>query len=354
VHALQNTLAHHRLSQSKTSLDDTEYSQRFDRLQGFIKELAYNIRKDWKSIPAWLHGSVNKEAIETGKQEMTAVGRAFITRWLMEEVFDKHFHPDLDTNLSQQLRHVQNNIRRFAPPAQSKEDEDQLAAKITAWRLATLEGLQDILRSNQAAENRRKLITLLQKSLIADMQKHLIEPPPPELDGGVHMIIELVIERIAVHIPQESRDVIVEYYPPGHTIVNDSMKIETTCPALTNPMVGDAAGDAAERASLKSMASDLGKDGASVSSVDDSKDPDKARNRAGGLLTGVFGGGKKPTPQQVQGRQGGGSQVSLNQPPGSSAGKEEQLPSRVRMAACMGVRIRGRQGVLYKAPVFAV
>ena len=90
VKQLQNSLAHQRLSQSRTSLDDSEYTTRFNRLDGLIAQLAFSIRKNWKSIPSWLLSSVNKDAVATGKQEMTAAGRAFISCWLVEEVFDAH------------------------------------------------------------------------------------------------------------------------------------------------------------------------------------------------------------------------------------------------------------------------
>src|SRR4051812_10803302 len=82
VHQLQNTLANQRLSTSRTSLDDSEYSTRFSRLDGLISQLAFSIRKSWTSIPEWLHRAVNRDAMATGKQEMTAVGRAFISWWL--------------------------------------------------------------------------------------------------------------------------------------------------------------------------------------------------------------------------------------------------------------------------------
>jgi hypothetical protein len=45
VEQLQNTLANQRLSQSRTSLDDSEYLTRFQRLDGAIKEVAFSIRK---------------------------------------------------------------------------------------------------------------------------------------------------------------------------------------------------------------------------------------------------------------------------------------------------------------------
>jgi hypothetical protein len=66
--------------------------------------LSFSIRKDWKVIPEFLHKVVNKTAVETGKQEMTAVGRAFISCWLVENIFEKYFHPDLEPGFSTQLQ----------------------------------------------------------------------------------------------------------------------------------------------------------------------------------------------------------------------------------------------------------
>ena len=74
VTQLQNAVAHQRLSQSRTSLDDGEYVSRMTRLDGLIAQLAFGFRKEWKTIPSWMQASVNKEAVITGKQEMTAVG----------------------------------------------------------------------------------------------------------------------------------------------------------------------------------------------------------------------------------------------------------------------------------------
>ncbi len=93
VEQLQNAIANQRMSQSRTSLDDSEYMTRFNRLNGAITNLAFNIRKDWVTLPAWLDRYVSAEALKTGKQEMTAVGRAVISRWIVEEIFHHCFHP---------------------------------------------------------------------------------------------------------------------------------------------------------------------------------------------------------------------------------------------------------------------
>lgn len=353
VKQLQNSLAHQRLSQSRTSLDDSEYTTRFNRLDGLIAQLAFSIRKSWRSMPSWLVQSVNKDAVATGKQEMTAAGRAFISCWLVEEVFDKYFHPDLDITTSTLLKTIQHNIRRFAPPSQSAEEEDYLISKVVNWRLSTLEGLQDQLRSPACPQNRTNLTQSLQDQLINALAVHLQDPPPSDLEGGVHMIIELVVG-IAIHLPMESRDVVIEYFMPGQPVVPEQMKMESGIP----PLGVSIADDSAERQSLKSVGSDLtdtadgnnhggGGDG-------DGNGQQSVKSKRGMLSAFSSGKGGKGG-HAAQGKQSaaGGSSGSLGRPE-SAQGKEDQGgPPRVRMAAGIGVSVRGRM-VLVKAPVFGV
>lgn len=356
VHQLQNTLANQRLSLSRTSWDDSEYATRFNRLDGLIAQLSFSIRKDWKSIPPWLHPVVNKNAVEIGKQEMTAVGRAFISRWLAENIFEKYFHPDLEPGFSTQLQIIQLNIRKFAPPCHSTEDEDSLAAKVINWRLATLEGLADQLKAPQAEANRQKLTETLNEKLIASLQMFLNDPAPADLTGGVPMIVELAVS-IAQHLPLESREVHIEYFPPGHGIVSEHMKMESGIPPLTSPI---AELDEADRVSLRSVASKMD-DNASVGDQDlqsqQSSLPAKEDKKRG--FFGGLGASKKPTtaPASLGKRESplgqGGSQQSLTGPPGSSSGqKDEAPPPRVRLAVGVAVQIRGKS-VLIKAPVYS-
>jgi hypothetical protein len=358
VHALQNTIANQRLSVSRTSWDDSEYATRFTRLDGLIAQLSFAIRKDWKQIPDWLHTVVNKNAVETGKQEMTAVGRAFITSWLVENIYEKYFHPDLEPGLSIQLKSIQHNIRKFAPLCHTTEDEDALVAKIVNWRLATLEGLAEQLRSQQSHTYRENLIEELNKGLIEALQKHMNDPAPPDLNGGVPMIVELAIN-VAQHLPLESREVHIEYFPPGHGLVSDFMKIETGIPALTDPIL-----DIDDAASMRSVASKAD-DSASIAEQDQqaqqqqaSQAPKEVQDKKRGMF-GFGGGSKKPAqvPASLGKRESSldqGSQQSLNpQPPGSSHGRrEESPPPRVRMAVGVAVQIRGKS-ILMKAPVYS-
>jgi hypothetical protein len=353
VHQLQNTLANQRLSLSRTSWDDSEYGTRFNRLDGLIAQLSFSIRKEWKTIPKFLHPVVNKTAVETGKQEMTAVGRAFISHWLVENIFEKYFHPDLEPGFSTQLQSIAMNIRRFSPPCHSPEDEDSLAAKVINWRLATLEGLADTLRAPQAEKYREVLIEMLNEKLIASLQSHMNDPAPPDLNGGVPMIIELAIG-IAQHLPLESREVHIEYFLPGHGIVTEFMKIESGIPALTAPILDL---DEADRASVRSVAS---RDMDNISLVEQEQNAQAPKEEKKRGVFGFGGGSKKPTtaPASLGKRESnlgaGGSQQSLSQnPPGSSSGPKDEAPTpRVRMAVGVAVQIRGKS-ILMKAPVYS-
>lgn len=387
VKQLQNSLAHQRLSQSRTSLDDTEYTARFNRLDGLIAQLAFSIRKNWKTIPPNLTGVVNKDAVATGKQEMTAAGRAFISWWLVEEVFDHYFHPDLEPALSAQLKTIQLNIRRFAPPPQTAEEEEYLISKIVNWRLSTLEGLSDQLRAPHAETHRTNLTNALKDGLIAAVATHLTDPPPPDLDGGVHMIVELVVSML-LHLPTESRDVVIDYFTPGCPVAPDHMKVEA---GGIPPLATSVADDAAEQASLRSAASSS--EPTNTSSTHDDRehrerenslhssgsaadhDPPAPREKKRSMFSALTGTGKghgknvpppqqqqqhqpPPPQQQQQQQQGKNGSGNLSRPgsaqgggPPGGAGKPEQLP-RVRLSTGIGVHIRGRM-VLVKAPVYA-
>ena len=300
-------------------------------------------------MPDWLDKSVNKDAVSIGKQEMTAAGRSFISKWLVDEVFNKYFHPDLEPSLSAQLKAIQLNIRRFAPPTQTVEEEEYLTSKVINWRLSTLEGLQDALRSPQCPGNRTQLTDMLKDQLIKTLAVHLQDPPPSDLEGGVHMIIELVVS-ILIHLPVESRDVVIEYFAPGFSIMPEHMKVESGIP----PLQVSIADDHAERASMKSAASDM-TDMTENNSNAHSEQPKKRSMLS--ALTGSAGGGSKSNKSSSSTKQhagAGGSSGSLHRPESQQGhpSKDDQ-PPRVRMAAGIGVQVRNRT-VLVKAPVFSM
>lgn len=235
VTQLQNTVAHQRMAVSRTVLDDNEYTARFNRLDGAIKELAFSIRKDWKTIPEWLHPCVNEDAVAVGTKEMTGVGRAVISRWIVEAVFNRYFHPGLERSFSERLKAIEMTLRQQQVAVFNDDDKENQVARISNWRRTTLDGLADELQSKSTAENQAQLKEYLVEKLSATLQFDLKEPAPPELAHYTQMIVENALN-IAEKIPQESRDIIVDYVVPGSPVSETIMKIDTGLPALTRPI----------------------------------------------------------------------------------------------------------------------
>ncbi|GAB0136703.1 hypothetical protein EsDP_00004996 [Epichloe bromicola] len=227
VEHLQNAIANQRMSQSRTAWDDSEYLTRFNRLSGAINNLSFNIRKDWRSLPTWVVSFASADALKTGKQEMTAVGRAIVSRWLVEEFFNRCFHPALDALLSAQLKEVEMSIRGNSYTMHSQEEFDALTTKVVNWRMATLDGLQKKLGSAEAAENRVMLTNKITTNLTAYLHQFLSTPPPPGVEGSTSMIAELAVA-IAGNLPLESRDVAIMYPLPGDTVQTNIMEVEKT------------------------------------------------------------------------------------------------------------------------------
>lgn len=327
-------------------MDDGEYIARLTRLDGLIAQLAFGFRKDWKAIPSWLQTSVNKEALTTGKQEMTAVGRAFISQWLVEQVFERFFHPALSLATSQELKAIQLNLRKHSPALQMGEEEEALTTKIINWRLATVDGLQPILNAPEAAEQRQTLIEILNKELVATLHAHMNEPPPVGVEGGVNMIVELVVA-ILSHLPCESRDVNIEYYMPGTLVHPDIMKIESGIPPLGEPV---AQPEPSEDESASRNAEGEEKETQEGQS-EESEQPAKERGGKKGLFGGLMSKKSNASGPVKQGSQASASSNSLMQRPGSAGGATEEAPARVRMAVFLGLQIRDKM-VLTKAPIF--
>ncbi|KAG8415105.1 hypothetical protein J3458_008985 [Metarhizium acridum] len=332
VEQLQNAVANQRMSQSRTAWDDNEYSTRFNRLNGAINNLSFNIRKDWRSLPVWIDSFVSADALKTGKQEMTAIGRAVVSRWLVEEVFNKCFHPALDTQLSSQLKEIELSIRENSYTMHHQEEVDAHTTKVVNWRMATLDGLQKRLNSNAAADNRGMLIGKVTKNLTTYLHQHLINPPPPGVEGSTSMIAELAVA-IAANLPLESRDVSIMYPLPGDLVQTNMMEVEK---AGLPPLEGQKA-DA---------------DADSNSDEDDVDEKDK-----GGKPRG-----DKGKPGMLQKRAPGTGRLRREDSNASgtkSTNADQDTPglsnefSRVRFAGFVALEVRGRQ-VLMKAPVWTL
>lgn len=354
VEQLQNAVANQRISQSRTALDDNEYMTRFNRLNGAINNLSFNIRKDWKSLPPWLEKYVSAEALKTGKQEMTAVGRAVITRWIVEEIFLSCFHPGLDPALSKQLKEVEQNIRRFSYTLNSQEEYDALTSKVVSWRMTTLEGLQNVLQSPNSANHRQEFTRRTISNLTTALFQHLADPPPAGVEGSASTIVELTVG-IAANLPLESRDVAIIYPLPQDTIQTDLMDVEKTPLPPIDTRPPDSDGDADSRGE------DSGKDtGADMNSSSRERNKSRAGMSATSTLSSLFSSAPAAlVPGAGNSRKGSVASTTRRKSSYAATDSTTNLalppkdPNKVRFAGFLAVEVRGRQ-VLVKAPVWTL
>jgi hypothetical protein len=340
VEQLQNAIANQRMSQSRTSLDDSEYATRFNRLNGAINNLSFNIRKDWSSVPAWLVPFVSVDALKTGKQEMTAIGRAVITRWIVDEIFNRCFHPGLDPELSRQLKGIELNIRHFSYTMNSQEEFDALTSKVVSWRMATLEGLKDVLSSPESVEHRNDFTRRATTNLTASLFQHLADPPPAGVDGSASMIVELAVG-IASNMPLESRDVAIVYPLPEQPIQLELMDVEKTGLPALEARPSDASEEGAADDGSGAAAGAGGKEGANKDGA-----KDRRGDKRTGMLSVLGAGGGGSAPGSRKGSIADGGIIQAAPPPPKDSGK-------VRFAGFVAVEVRGRQ-VLVKAPVWTL
>ncbi|KAF3928407.1 hypothetical protein AA313_de0205090 [Arthrobotrys entomopaga] len=380
IERLQNTMANQRMSLSRTALDDNGYTSRFERLDGAIKNLAFEIRQSWKVIPGWLQPVVNPGAEVKGGREMTVVGRAAISRWVVDEILDRYFHPALDINISSHLKIIENGIRRNSPQPQSIEEDDNLSAKVCTWRMSTIDGVTPLINSPAGAANIENLKGQLHEKLLASLGMHLNEPLPPGLPGGVTTIIDISIQLLQ-HLPMESRDVRVWYPLPGEKFDGVFMRGESGLP----PLIATAAPTDGEAGKAPIMVdgkpiSQVEKQGAtpppppkddsglhpsnSVKSGPDTGKKPSVLKGIRGKLSGAAGGSAPPPlqqPTQMQQSQPNPSQTSLAESPATSGKPENAVTSplpqsqpgveKVRVAGFMAVEVRGKS-ILIKAPVW--
>ena len=316
VESLQNTLANQRLSQSRTSLDDSEYLTRFQRLDSAIKEVSFAVRKDWSSIPTWLSSVVNPDAMKTGTKEMTAVGRAVITRWLADEIWGKCFHPGLEPPLREELKRIENQIRGYGPVPSTLEDQESHTSKIVQWRLTTMEGLQWRLNSQTAHEAKMDFVHKCVSNLTAHLLQHLSEAAAMNIQGNATSIVELAVG-IASHLPLESRDILITY-PTPKDMLQPWMKQEQALPPLEHYFTESS------------------EDGSSSKSREEEEKSEKGSKKLKSK-TGKPKEPQGPTPEQLQ----------------ETERRKMEAKERIRFAGFVGVEVKGRQW-LYQPPVWTI
>lgn len=274
-------------------------------------------------MPNWITPAVNLDAMKMGTKEMTAVGRAVISRWVYDEIWGKCFHPGLDSPLREELKRIETNVRFFSPTATNLEDTEALTSKLVQWRLTTMEGLAYRLKSSAAQEATANFVQLCVGNLTAHLLQHLSESAAMNVQGNATSIVELAVG-IAQHIPLESRDIVISY-PMPHDAIQSFMKVEPALPPLESYFaIPDSTGDE--------------NGGSSKEEVKDVKDvKGKKLEKTKGGKKAPEGSASAPTQEQLQ-------EVER---------KRAEAKERIRFAGFVGVEVRGRQA-LYQPPVWTI
>lgn len=288
----------------------------------------------------------------TASKEMIAAGRAFITRWLYDEIFHQHLHPALAPAASIALKTCQRSLNPTS-------DNASALSRATTWRLATVDGLSAALNPTApvATENTSIFCTAHTQALTRALHQHLVDPLPVDVrtDASIAAIVTAAVGILA-HIPLESRDVHLEYYLPETTFDAELMKAETAVLSVVptgRNRATSAAGDSFH---------DAREDGTNGDA--EGVDHPGAANATNGSIAGQVGGilGKAvAAAAAVVGANGtAGKKDEMKAEDKDEEDEEDEEANkraiegekRVRLAVFMSAQVRGRARVLVQAPVF--
>jgi len=285
---------------------------------------------------------------------MIAAGRAFITRWLYDEIFYQHFHPALAPAASIALKTCQRNLNPTS-------DNASALSRATTWRLATVDGLASVLNPTaaQAMENTSIFCTAHTQALTRALHQHLVDPLPPDVrtDASIAAIVTAAVG-ILSHIPMESRDVHLEYYLPETVFDSESMKAETAVLSAVPTGRNRATSTAAE------SYHDAREDGTNGDDGEDAPGASAANGSIVGQVGGILGKAVAAAAAVVgangTGVQGVEAKDEKREKVEDEDDDEEDNTSklapdgekRVRLAVFMSAQVRGRARVLVQAPVF--
>ncbi|GAP93384.2 putative nb-arc and ankyrin domain protein [Rosellinia necatrix] len=228
VGKLQNLVSNENIWKSCVAPNDNEQYSRFDLLDIAITNLAFNIRRSWRSVPTWIEGYITDDAMKTGKREMVAVGRAIITQWVVTEIFDKYYHPGLEGGMNHSLKVVEKSIRRSSHRIESNT---QLDATVQTWRGATWAMIQHMLNSNQSQEKLIRLKETTTENLLASISQQLTSLQSPGIVENTSAIANYAID-IASDIATDTRDVVITLPQSGDLLRPDVMELQRGFPPL--------------------------------------------------------------------------------------------------------------------------
>ncbi|KAI5294329.1 hypothetical protein KEM52_004235, partial [Ascosphaera acerosa] len=351
VYNLQNVIASQQMT-ANTVLDDAQYDRMFQQLDGAINTLAFNIRKSWVQLPTWLKDYVREDAMATGTKEMTAVGRALLSRVVHDEIFERYLHPGIYENLSRTLKKIESYLRgMYITTATTEESRQTGVAKVSAWRSATIEGLSGLIQRD-SQEAKTKLAQMLTDDWKSRISEFLKSPAPTALEGGLRSIIDIALDLLEYRA-LETREIRTVFICPEQDIDTRFMTRDQSLPPFQTPQ-GDG--------------------NASKQEQEDQKPPSdthaNANARPGGKMRQAMlavrmatQGSTPDAKEHGQGHGPGRSQAALqgaqSRPDSPAVSSVDSVPhelllNRLRFASSFAVEVvvGGRVQVLKKAPVY--
>ncbi|RYP25232.1 hypothetical protein DL765_000113 [Monosporascus sp. GIB2] len=187
-----------------------ELSKKLDRLFDAVDILSMQLEKGSDSLLPQMDDSTSEDgpSSKTPWPEVLAKGRAVVSRGIIEEIFNKCFHPSLDVDLSRQLKEI--DIRTSA---------------VMRWRSTTLEGLGDALGAAEGSRNRDSFAAQTTRNFMDHIFRQLWHRPSEKQIGTtISLIVEQAID-IAADIAELSlKHCHISLFYPQH---GDRVDLET-------------------------------------------------------------------------------------------------------------------------------
>ncbi|KAK9428911.1 hypothetical protein V1505DRAFT_375760 [Lipomyces doorenjongii] len=236
VEQLESQLALKSMDGTRRILDDSAYIARFHLLDKNLAQFAFQWRTQWTKYPGWIEQfNLNQEPKLKKIQ-----ARAFLTEWLVNEVFNKVLHPGLKLQESLILKDIERNIIANNERKLSSEPKDD----VVRWRTATLkarldpnflnhQGERDALKKTlHYRDHRRAVLASFGDYFSASLDRQLIGPDGSMNESfltGLDSIIEEVLTLISF-ISLETRNIAVYLIPPGSMYSNKRMRVPEDVP----------------------------------------------------------------------------------------------------------------------------
>ncbi|KAK9248165.1 hypothetical protein V1506DRAFT_453343 [Lipomyces tetrasporus] len=236
IEQLESQLAVMSLEGARQMLDDSAYMSRFHLLDKTLAQFAFQWRAQWIKYPDSIEQFNLKQDPKLKKIQV----RAYLTEWLVNEVFNKILHPGLKLEESLILKNIERNIIVNNDKKIVSEPKDD----VVAWRTATLKARLDSNFLNQQGERDALKMTIQyqdhRRSIFASFGEYFSTSLDTRLFGhdgslndsfldGLDSIIEEVLTLISF-MSLETRNIAVYLIPPGSPYSSNRMRVPEDYP----------------------------------------------------------------------------------------------------------------------------